>query len=172
MRIDLAETGNKDIDIEFNGKPLDAVLWADEEAGECEVFEKHHMTGDLVKDPGTKWGYRSTVLKGKVKIIDRRPKTESRGDTVYDFQYPGMCCLKVNSAHFDTEPSVITVLDAVTGITVKTFSMMVSISRLCEAVLALYDRANVREVYVDVRGIGSVVYDNLRVTLNCPLYRA
>jgi hypothetical protein len=59
MRIDLTETGNKDIEIELNGKILDAVLWADEETGTCEVFEKHWQSGEMVVDPSTKWGYRT-----------------------------------------------------------------------------------------------------------------
>ena len=94
MRVDLTQEGNKDVDVEFNGTKIDNVLWADDEAGECEVFETDWRSGELVKAGDTVWGYRTIRLTGKVKINDRRPKTTS-SEPVYDWQYNGMGCFPI-----------------------------------------------------------------------------
>jgi hypothetical protein len=52
MRVDLIQEGNKEIDVELNGTKLQNVLWADDETGECEVFETDWRTGELVEGSG------------------------------------------------------------------------------------------------------------------------
>lgn len=49
----------------IDGKPLEAVVRADESTGEVEILEKHYATGEVVTNPD---GSPSTlVLKGKVE---------------------------------------------------------------------------------------------------------
>jgi hypothetical protein len=94
MRVDLIQEGNKEIDVELNGTKLQDVLWADDETGECEVFETDWRTGERVEAPDNESGYRTMRVKGKVKINDRRPKVTPT-ETLYDWQYNGMGCLPI-----------------------------------------------------------------------------
>lgn len=169
MRIDLTQTGSKDIDIEFNGQPMDGVLWADDETGECEVFEKHWMSGELVKDPSTTWGYRSLLLKGKVKINDRRPKQIDQN--ILDFHYHDVCCLIVQPARFSADASTILVQDWASGAMLHTFFFNGLTSKeLVENVVALNRRLTVQLIRCDQTGIGAAVYSMLQQFVTCPLY--
>jgi hypothetical protein len=160
MRVDLTQDGNKDVDVELNGTKIENVLWADDAMGECEVFETDWRTGELVKAPDTEWGYRTMRLKGKVKINDRRPKAPA-GDTIYDFQYPGICCIWVTP---NSGGSIVSVRTADAGLLIKGFCVRTD---LAEAVHVLYDRCNVKSVFIELAGIGQAVFTDLQSRLNC-----
>jgi hypothetical protein len=169
MRVDLTQDGNKDVDVELNGTKIENVLWADDATGECEVFETDWRSGELVKAPDTEWGYRTMRVKGRVKINDRRPKAPA-GDTVYDFQYPGMCFLHVDPARYKGGSHRIVAQCIGTFAILKEFNLNGSdYSCLLEAILVLTDRIKVHHIVVDPQGLGAAVGERLRGDVPCPV---
>src|SRR5688572_12195934 len=163
MRIDLLQEGNKEVDVEFNGKPISDVVWADDQAGECEVFERHYLTNELVRDDSRQWGYRSILLKGQVKIHDRRPKP-SGTDQIDQFQYGGACWLLVTPGRHEN-PSAIEVFDHWDQFE-TVFLLNIPLSELGKQTMKLVDRLSVFKVVVDTTGIGDALYSWLNTQLS------
>jgi len=79
----------------LNGSPLNDCVWADVQAGEVCVFERHWSTNELVREPDGQ--LRTMILKGRVtmeKPLVSAPSASPRRDPCYvcGGDCPEGCC--------------------------------------------------------------------------------
>jgi len=174
MRIDLMETGNKEIDVYLNGSKLEAVIWADDVTGECEVFEQHWSTKEYIPDADGPLGRRSLKLKGEVRIDDRRKPQLSPDRSQEDhlrYGCCGMCIILVTPPRFAADNGMIEVAD-MTGRPISGFAGKMTLTQLAsEAVrVANLYQGRISHIEVDTSALGDVVLEEIKNLTSIPAY--
>jgi hypothetical protein len=175
MRIDLIESGSQDIDIEFNGRRIDGVVWADDVTGECEVFEQHWFTQERLTDENGPMGYQTLKLKGTVKITDRRKPQylpDCSEDRPFDpYRDMGMCILRVMPARMATDRHLLQVLDlSGTPLSESWVDGSHGVKTLASVVLQRLAKYSYSHIEVETRGVGAAVLDEIRQGTTIKVY--